>query len=235
MAGKITLHARFRMKDPPTKPTSDPSANAFFRTAQQYYEAAVQLYKAKGRPADNTPVNFLFFHTLELALKAFLRSQGVRLTSARLRTHELERLYKECRASGLVLSNDDAAEIEAVVGMLTDANRHHAFRYAYPHNTLLPDLVWTADAVTRLMSAVKSPVENSPASSCPLGASTTVIFRPGIYPPAGNSPEQVPDSRPPSRPGSPPQIPETPSGSPGDAGSSVGCVKSRTPDSGTPA
>src|SRR5882724_1856844 len=76
------------------------SAGVFLVMAQQYHQAATKL-ASLGSDADS-PLYFLYTHAIELALKAYLRSQG----PSAPRTHSLSVLLKKSRQLGLSASLD---------------------------------------------------------------------------------------------------------------------------------
>ena len=67
--------------------------------AQQYHRAATTLL---GRDDAESPFYFLYTHTIELALKAYLRSHSSRIP----RGHDLRSLIRTCQRLGLQASLD---------------------------------------------------------------------------------------------------------------------------------
>jgi HEPN domain-containing protein len=99
--------------------SSNPTAQAFLNMAQQYHFAATTLLSASGRA--EAPLYFLYTHTIELALKAFLRFHGLSAP----RTHALRSLCRQCRAIGLGMHND----LVNVIDLLESESKVHGFRY----------------------------------------------------------------------------------------------------------
>jgi hypothetical protein len=74
----------------------------WFNLAHAYLFDAATLYKAEERPRRwhyEAPVHFLYFHAIELFLKAYLRTQGVTDQELRLQHgHHLKNLIDEAEA-----------------------------------------------------------------------------------------------------------------------------------------
>ena len=83
-------------KMPKPKALTDVSGVAFFNFAREYQSAANQLLDS--RPCLSNPIYFLYFHTVELALKAFLRSLNIPILGTERQNHNLTKLYEECRS-----------------------------------------------------------------------------------------------------------------------------------------
>jgi hypothetical protein len=84
---------------------ADETAMAFLNMAREYQDAANELFKRKREsPQDSSdhrplssPLSLMYFHTLELGSKAFLRANGLPIEGTSRRSHKLTQLYKECR------------------------------------------------------------------------------------------------------------------------------------------
>jgi hypothetical protein len=145
----------------------DVSALAFLNGARSYHDAANQLFdvsqsrpKIGGRASLTAPINFLYFHTVELTLKAFLRSCGVPiLGTERTKGHRLRELYDECRKLGLLIDPPDVNGIVSIVGCLDRGNEDQGFRYFNLNSTVEADLSWTHAVVEKLVRAVEPQVE----------------------------------------------------------------------------
>jgi hypothetical protein len=104
-------------------------------------------------------VNALYFHTVELLLKAFLRAHNEEVWG-----HEIGKLYERCRSLGLKVKSDDRFNLGNVVSLLESGNEDMAFRYFSWDSRTEPDLAWTRDVVATLMEVVGKVVEpNGPA------------------------------------------------------------------------
>jgi HEPN domain-containing protein len=82
------------------KKASKPSVAAFFTMAREYHRAANTLFPIAKDV--RSPIYFLYAHTLELALKAYLGSHGHPVP----RIHDLESLFKRCQKAGLHVNRD---------------------------------------------------------------------------------------------------------------------------------
>jgi HEPN domain-containing protein len=135
------------------KMIEDARPMAFLNMARQYHAAAEHLFELRG--SLNNPVYHLYFHTAELALKAFLESHNVRTK----KTHLLTELYVECRTHGLVIGTDDRTQLSNVMTMLENGNEYQGFRYFNPESRFKPELGWTREVVSELMKVVEHRVE----------------------------------------------------------------------------
>jgi HEPN domain-containing protein len=127
-------------------------AQAFLNTAQQYHLAAT-LLSSSGKNA-KMPVYFLYAHTIELALKAFIRSFGCPIT----RIHDLKRLTQDCEKLGLRVSID----LANVISLLESENRFQGFRYFTFKSTGVPEIDFLRGVVDDLMIVVKRELERKP-------------------------------------------------------------------------
>jgi hypothetical protein len=140
------------------KDQTDAHAVSYLGFAKQYHQAANQLldlHATDGLLRD--PIYFLYFHTVEMALKAFLRAHNVPIIGtqrAREKGHSLTKLYEECRRLGLKIGPDDRFGIANIVNLLDSGNKYQGFRYFTLESGGLPDLSWTRKVVAQLMDAV---------------------------------------------------------------------------------
>jgi hypothetical protein len=72
-----------------------------------------------------SPLYLLYNHAAELAFKAFLMAKNIPFP----KTHELAKLYAECRSLGLVIGPNDRFEIGTIVSLLDSGNKDQGFRY----------------------------------------------------------------------------------------------------------
>jgi len=129
--------------------------------AQEYQSAADALVdKAhnSGGPGLHAPINFLYAHALELAFKGFLRAHGYRIDEE-WKTHDLAKLYRECRKLGLTIGPDDPVMIGNIVELLNGAFEDQAFRYFSLRSIGVPEITWTREVMGDLMRTVKTEVE----------------------------------------------------------------------------
>ena len=146
---------------------ADETAMAFLNVAREYHDAANVLFaESERRPivlnhrALSSPISLLYFHTLELGFKAFLRACGLPIEGTwRRRDHDLMRLYRECRAKGLTVDQDDRLGLENIVSLLKSGNVRQSFRYFHSGSTVTVDLAWTHEVVDRFIVVVGREVE----------------------------------------------------------------------------
>jgi HEPN domain-containing protein len=96
----------------------------FFNYADSYWRSAVALEKVKVRATHpDAPLCFLYYHAIELYLKAYLRAEGYSVHD--LRTpygHNTVKLLDEAQRHGLHFDDEDVAvlsymgETDAVIG-----------------------------------------------------------------------------------------------------------------------
>jgi hypothetical protein len=146
---------------PPKKPPQDVHAIAFFNSAREYHEAANELFtiadarpKIHGSRQLSQPLYFLYFHTIELALKAFLRANNLPILKTR-EIHELANLYRECGKLGLVLGPHDKFQIGNIVSLLDSANKYQGIRYFNLESGSTAELSWVREVTAELMRAVE--------------------------------------------------------------------------------
>jgi HEPN domain-containing protein len=120
---------------------------ALLNFARQYFEAAEAVFEKN--PSLRQPLNFLYFHTVELLLKAFLRANGKEPTRGP-RGHGIVELLRDAVALGLV----KPAGIQSIVSLLKTGNTEDAFRYGTSKSTTEPDLMWTREVVGELLEVV---------------------------------------------------------------------------------
>jgi|SRR5579872_858816 len=82
----------------------------FFNTAETYWKSAEALYRAKVKASHSlSPILFLYYHAIELYLKAFLRGHG--LSAAKLRSkkfgHQICCLSDKAAQLGLSYADED--------------------------------------------------------------------------------------------------------------------------------
>jgi len=72
--------------------------------------------------------NFLYFHTVELTLKAFLRSHSLPIVTER-KNHSLTKRFEECLSLGPKIGQADRVGIGNIVTLLEKENEDQGFRY----------------------------------------------------------------------------------------------------------
>ncbi|HEX3747648.1 MAG TPA: hypothetical protein VHW09_27120 [Bryobacteraceae bacterium] len=138
---------------------TDAHACAFLGFAKQYQKAGNLLFDRHDQMLGN-PAYFLYAHTIELALKAFLRAAGLPIvTDKKRKSHHITGLYEECHALGLRIGPQDRFDIRNVIVLLEGANQDQGLRYARGKSASFPDLSWTREAVESLLGAVEPSVK----------------------------------------------------------------------------
>jgi hypothetical protein len=148
------------------KAASDVHPLAFLNMARQYHEAAEELFAAGerrasvgGQRAITDPTYFLYFHTMELAFKAYLRAYNRPIPMNSKEGHKLTEMYKECRTLGLVIGIDGQFTIGNILNLLESGNEYQGFRYYNPNSTSKPDLAWTREGVDAVMQSVSGQMQ----------------------------------------------------------------------------
>jgi HEPN domain-containing protein len=127
----------------------DPTALAFLNTAQQYHLAATKVFTPYRHAP--LPVYFLYAHTIELALKAFIRLHSNRVPH----THELGHLSRKCERIGLRLSID----FVNIITLLDDENTDNGFRYYLFRSAFSPQIGYLKEVVDALMSTLTKAIK----------------------------------------------------------------------------
>jgi hypothetical protein len=164
------------------RPPESISAREFWGKTRSYREAADALVAlCESRPERDRgvlsdPINYLYVHTIELALKAFLRAHGCVMSPKIWKAHKLTPLYEECVRRGLVVPPDNRG-IAEIVRNLDSGNAGHGFRYFVPGSAQEPAGAWTQEVVDALLRAVEPAVlRSAPAPTDPEFARVTFTF-----------------------------------------------------------
>lgn len=146
--------------------------------ARQYHLAARTLRPLE--PQAHAPVYFLFTHTIELALKAYLRSRDVAIQHGQP-GHALRDLLSQCRENGLPISLD----LQNVVQLLESENRQHGFRYFLFESTFVPEISFLSEVVDVLMREIDEKVReveedviNQPTTDRPRIVLKSIVGKP---------------------------------------------------------
>jgi hypothetical protein len=136
--------------------STDASAMALLNYARKYHQAAEIVFDKAGTDPGLTPVlNFLYFHTVELLLKSYLRAHG-----RERRGHKISELYDETRQLGLSIQ-DDPWGLQNIVSLLQSGNVDMGFRYFTLKSGSEPELSWTRRIVGELLQIVTPVVEST--------------------------------------------------------------------------
>lgn len=124
---------------------------------RKYHQAAEIVFDKAGTDPGMTPVlNFLYFHTLELLLKSYLRAHGRRVREG----HKISEIYRQAQQLGLRLQHDPLG-LHNIVSLLDSGNKDNGFRYFTLKSGSEPDLNWTRRIVGELVQVVTPFVESA--------------------------------------------------------------------------
>jgi len=96
-------------------PKDRTTAIGLFNFARSYWRSSEQLRASKPDVSHpEAPIVFLFYHAIELYLKAYVRSAGYNLQQLKDISHNITKAGRAAQKDGLQLSNDDF-ELLAVI------------------------------------------------------------------------------------------------------------------------
>jgi len=130
-------------------PEERTTALGLYNFAESYRHAAdrIRASKAKQLPFD-APIRFLYYHAVELYLKACLRGHGLTPTEIKKRYgHGFKKLQRACASRGVVFDDEDIEVIDLIDGSNYWLSRYietGSARYAS-----LPALARTCDSLAR--------------------------------------------------------------------------------------
>jgi hypothetical protein len=134
-------------------------ARASFLLAIRYLGAAnkllsMQSQQTKRMPEQGpwaSPIYFLYYHSIELTLKAYLWSFNI----SPQRIHTIAKLYKQCLNHKLPFGPSDLTGMTNVINLLESNREGVDFRYFDPNAIgSLPELNWTRQEANRLLKTV---------------------------------------------------------------------------------
>jgi HEPN domain-containing protein len=133
--------------------SGDASAAALLNRARQFYKVAENSFAERATLRNALFQNY--YHTAELALKAYLKAHDKARTG-----HHLVQLHEEAQQIGLTIPGDPHA-LHNVLALLESGNQDMAFRYPATATRARtePDLDWACDVVGQLLVVVASVVE----------------------------------------------------------------------------
>jgi HEPN domain-containing protein len=145
------------MSSPKKKPEK-PHAMAFFDGAIAYQIAANKLREImNSQPPSGLPLRdptyFLYHHSVELGLKAWVLSHGESIE----KHHDIATLFEKCRTKGFLKIRDEHRELHNAIVLLGADNRGLGYRYAESNEHIIPDLDWVHEVVERLILEVIRP------------------------------------------------------------------------------
>jgi len=158
---------------------------AFINGAIEYQTAAHRLHALCDEPTKGRegldPVYFLYFHSLELAFKGYLRVQG-RTTKELAETrmgHRLSSLLAERTQLISLLDVETRRSLQNVVSLLENSNRSQGPRYFTLNSRIFPELQWTRDVIQELVQTAKSEVIKLERSASTKGPAARLDFTVG--------------------------------------------------------
>jgi HEPN domain-containing protein len=146
---------------------SKPSVAAFLTMAREYHCAANTLFPIAKDVA--SPIYFLYTHTVELALKAYLASHGREVEEI----HNLESLCEQCQKAGLHVNCDLANVIH---GLQSEIRARGFFRYFAFVSTGIPEIGYLRQVVDDLMIVIGKDIESRPSKDSDKGVVFKFIF-----------------------------------------------------------
>jgi HEPN domain-containing protein len=117
------------------------TATGLLRFADEYRLAAETVQAASGDKF-SAPAMYLIAHSVELGLKAFLRSRGATLKDLLDVGHSLQDLYREAMRRHLQWLWPEAGMVAETIQQLDEVNQNHAMRYIINGSTKAPQW-WT--------------------------------------------------------------------------------------------
>jgi hypothetical protein len=130
------------------------SAVGLYHYAMSYHEAARALSNVGLKsPHGQAPIYYLYYHALELFLKAFIRSQGTGVKELRSKIgHNAAALFRRSTELGLTMDDEDA-EILRMMAETDIVSRSRYIRTGYFSMPTLAALERTAASLRRLVRA----------------------------------------------------------------------------------
>jgi hypothetical protein len=170
LGGHDSLVEGFRIKSGISRrKTDDTNPKKLLNFARQYFKAAEVVFEHE--PWYTRPLNYLYFHTLELALKSFIRANGRNPE----RSHDIDSLHEEAAALGLAIPGDRYG-LQNIVNLLLAGNADHAFRYGTSKGTSEPTLDWMHEVMVKLIAVVEAFVDPVPATTPGTAATFTMVI-----------------------------------------------------------
>jgi HEPN domain len=91
------------------------TALGLFNYARSYRASADYLLSAKLQvPHAHAPLTFLYYHAVELYLKAYLRVQGYTVAQLKSVSHNVSKLSTEVQSRGLILDDEDKEVLSSI-------------------------------------------------------------------------------------------------------------------------
>ena len=125
---------------------------SFLKFSKEYNLAATKLIPF--HQDVNSPIYFLFMHSIELSFKAYLNIGG----SFKKKTHSLRDLYEESVRNGF----PSIPLIKNVIELSESMNEFHGFRYFIFKSSMRPEINYLAEAANMILELVIKELDKSP-------------------------------------------------------------------------
>jgi HEPN domain-containing protein len=134
------------------------TALGLFNYARSYRASADHLLSAKLNVSHpHAPLTFLFYHAIELYLKAYLRSKGDTVAQLKSVSHNISKLAAEVQSRGLTLDDED----KEVLSLMAEADNVIRSRYIQTGAFTRPE----EEALSRTCAALEESVAKALAKS----------------------------------------------------------------------
>jgi len=107
-------------------------------TAKSFYKSAEKLNTGPQHLDAPLPVYCLFLHSVELALKSYLYSQGMAEDGLRKIGHDLETAWREAVRLGICELCDECQKLQECIQIIGPIYRGDKLEYFYPGQKRLP-------------------------------------------------------------------------------------------------
>ncbi len=129
------------------------------RYAYEYYEAALGADDRIGMQpgyeiSAPSPVMFLVAHSMELALKAYMRNAGLTVADIRKLGHDLDACFRIAVAMGFGRQVTLTREEEALLKLISDLHASTEFRYIQTGSKKLPVFGPMAELAKKILRPV---------------------------------------------------------------------------------
>jgi HEPN domain-containing protein len=124
-----------------------------WRYANEFFESAVLTRKEKGKFF--VPSYYLICHSLELALKAFLRAKGKHLPFLKRLGHDLEKLVVQAENYGISNHGGISEKLKVSIKLVNQYYKTKQFEYISVGSKILPDIDILICEVSEIIKNIK--------------------------------------------------------------------------------
>ncbi len=134
----------------------------YWNFANRFLEAGDIVFEGT-RGTESAPVHYLYAHALELALKAFLRTQGVSIDVLKGKSlgHNLEKILEKAKSNGLESYIALTPERDLDIYYLNYCYQNKDFEYFLKGSATIPESKMVAKLVRDILAATKEICERS--------------------------------------------------------------------------